>query len=300
MSGRAAVRTLAPAKVNLWLRVLGRRRDGFHEIDTLFQAVDLCDEVEVSRSPEAGIGLAVEGTELGPPRQNLAYRAACGFLDAVGPNVGAAGIRIRLGKRIPAGAGLGGGSSDAAAVLRCLSALWGHPLPHAALSEVGASLGSDVAFFLGAGPLARGRGRGEVLEALPSLPETHLVLVLPPVHVATGTAYGALARHRAEHGDEVRGVPADVPPGWESLAVAAVNDFELVVPTAHPSVEASLDALRSAGARPALLSGSGSACFGVCPSADRARDMADGLTAALGWPAVPVRTLAAFPAVRSL
>ncbi len=155
MSAPAAVRILAPAKVNLWLRVLRRRPDGFHELDTLFQAVDLCDEVEVSRRPGNGVRLTVEGAELGPARENLAHRAALAFLDAAGRSAGSDRVEIRLRKRIPAGAGLGGGSSDAAAVLRCVSALWGDPLSPAVLAELGASLGSDVAFFLGRGPLAR-------------------------------------------------------------------------------------------------------------------------------------------------
>jgi 4-diphosphocytidyl-2-C-methyl-D-erythritol kinase len=298
LSGRAAVRVLAPAKVNLWLRVLGRRSDGFHDLDTLFQAVDLCDEVQVSVEAGAGVELTVEGAELGPTRENLAHRAALGFLDAVGPGAGASRIEIFLRKRIPAGAGLGGGSSDAAAVLRCLNALWAAPLPPTVLSEIGTDLGSDVAFFLGATPLARGRGRGEVLQALPPLPEAHLVIVLPQVHVATGTAYGALARHRAVHGPEASRVPPAGSPTWAGLAEEAVNDFELVVPFAHPPVAASLEALRSAGARPALLSGSGSACFGVFPGEGRARAAASSLASALGWPAVPVRTLATFPAPR--
>jgi 4-diphosphocytidyl-2-C-methyl-D-erythritol kinase len=300
VSASFAVRILAPAKVNLWLRVLRRRPDGFHELDTLFQAVDLCDEVELSRGPGAGVGLLVEGAELGPARENLAYRAALAFLDAVGPAAGSDRVEILLRKRIPAGAGLGGGSSDAAAVLRCMSALWAHPLPPAVLAEVGASLGSDVAFFLGDGPLARGRGRGETLETLRPLPEAHLVLVLPPVHVATGPAYGALARHRAVHGAEAGDPPPTGTPTWSSLAEGAANDFEVVVPAAHPPVAASLEALRTAGARPALLSGSGGACFGAFPDGDRAREAGVALTAHLGWPAIPVRTLAAFPAPRPL
>ncbi|MHB1192526.1 MAG: 4-(cytidine 5'-diphospho)-2-C-methyl-D-erythritol kinase [Longimicrobiales bacterium] len=295
MSVPAAVRILAPAKVNLWLRVLRRRPDGFHELDTLFQAVDLCDEVEVSRRPGTGVGLTVEGADLGPARENLAHRAALAFLDAAGRSAGSDRVEIRLRKRIPAGAGLGGGSSDAAAVLRCVSALWGDPLPPAVLAEVGASLGSDVAFFLGRRPLARGRGRGELLEALQPLPQGHLVLVLPPVHVATGPAYGALARHRALHGADGGGPPPAGVPTWRDLAEAAVNDFELVVPGAHPPVAASLAALRAAGARPALLSGSGGACFGAFPDEDRARAAAAEIGGRLGWDAVLVRTLAAFP-----
>lgn len=296
MSGSAGFRILAPAKVNLWLRVLGRRPDGFHELDTLFQAVDLCDEVTVSRRDQAGVGLRVEGADVGPARENLAYRAALAFRDAAGPGAASGGVEILLRKRIPAGAGLGGGSSDAAAVLRCMNAVWGNPLVPAVLVEVGASLGSDVAFFLGGSALARGRGRGERLESLPSLPEARLVLVLPPAHVATGPAYGALARHRMVHGPGSSDVPPDATPSWRVLAGWAVNDFELVVPLAHPPVAASLAALRTSGARPALLSGSGGACFGVFPDGEGATAAAARISEELGWPAVPVRTLDRFPA----
>lgn len=295
LSAPGGVRVPAPAKVNLWLRVLRRRTDGFHELDTLFQAVDLCDQVEVTRAPGGRVRLGVDGAELGPVRENLAYRAALAFLDAVGPAAGSDGVRIRLVKRIPAGAGLGGGSSDAAAVLRCMNTLWARPVAAEVLAEVGASLGSDVPFFLGGAALARGRGRGEALEELPPLPPGHLVLVLPPVHVATGAAYGALARHRAVHGAGGGGVPGEAPQGWDDVARWAVNDFEQVVPAAHAPVAASLESLRGSGARPALLSGSGAACFGAFPDEASARAAAQALTERLGWPALPVRTLTSFP-----
>ena len=158
MTPPAAMRLEAPAKVNLLLRVLGLRADGFHDLDTLFQAVGLCDEVVVALSG-GGIELAVEGPDVGPVEENLAYRAAKAFLDAEGA-AARVGVDILLRKRIPAGAGLGGGSSDAAAVLRCLDALRARPFPRSKLVRIGAALGSDVPFFLGDGALARGRGRG--------------------------------------------------------------------------------------------------------------------------------------------
>ncbi|MDP2958010.1 MAG: 4-(cytidine 5'-diphospho)-2-C-methyl-D-erythritol kinase [Longimicrobiales bacterium] len=290
----AAVRLSAPAKVNLFLRVLERRPDGYHELDTLFQAVDLSDELLVIRDGSEVL-LSVEGADLGPAEDNLAVRAARAFLERIGSP--REGVGIRLHKRVPAGAGLGGGSSDAAAVLRCLNALWGRPLAGLVLAELGAALGSDVPFFLGDATLARGRGRGELLQAQPPLPVRDLVLVLPPVQVATGPAYSALARHR-----ETRPVAADAaawPRGgfwrWNDVADRAVNDFEAVVPAAHPAVAASLEALRRAGAGPALLSGSGAACFGVFADGARARATAADLASSLGWPALHVRTLAAFP-----
>jgi 4-diphosphocytidyl-2-C-methyl-D-erythritol kinase len=279
----------APAKVNLFLRVLGARPDGFHEIETLFQAVDLSDEVSLQEAPRGGIALEVEGADLGPVEENLAHRAARAFLGAVGVS---GSVLIRLKKRIPAGAGMGGGSSDAAAVLRLMNALYGEPLDADALVGVGAGLGSDVAFFLGESTTAIGRGRGEVLEAVPTLPEAQLVLVMPPVHVDTGQAYRALSSRGFTSGGPRLGDP---PAGWGWVASLAHNDFQDVVAGTHEEVREALDGLEAAGANPALLSGSGSSCFGRFPHAGVAASTAQALTGRLGFPCVAVRTLSSFP-----
>lgn len=297
-----SVTLAAPAKVNLFLKILHRRDDGFHELETLFQAVELCDRVTVARAG-TGVALEVDGPDLGPLEENLAHRAARAFLHRVGAR-GGEGVRIRLEKRIPAGAGLGGGSSDAAAVLRCLNALWGMgepgggALPPESLAALGAELGSDVPFFLGGSTLALGTGRGEILLPLHPLPSAHLVLVLPPAHVATGPAYGALAQSRELQPPPPRDAwdPASLARGWDGLAHAAVNDFETVVPDAHASVAASLQALREAGGAPVLLSGSGGACFGHFADGARAAAAAERVARSLGWPALAVRTLVQWPA----
>lgn len=278
-----------PAKVNLFLRVLGERADGYHEIETIFQAVSLHDDLAMDLVSGGEVGLDVAGADVGPPTSNLAYLAARAVLDAAGSDMG---VHVRLEKRIPAGAGLGGGSSDAAAALRCANALLGDPLGDAELADIAGGLGSDVPFFLGASTLALGRGRGELLEALPPLPDAHLVLVLPPVHVDTGWAYGALTEHRRAGGEAPRpGSHGDAPRTWADVAGLAVNDFEAVVPSAHREVAASLDALRKAGATPALLSGSGSACFGIFADAESARRAAELLSGSLPWPSLVARTL---------
>ena len=328
MTPSVSVGVAAPAKVNLFLHVLRRREDGFHELDTLFQAVDLCDDVVVTARPGTGVTLRVEGADVGPEKENLAYRAAAGFLDvAVGGRAAAPGFDLRssavaitLTKRIPAGAGLGGGPSDAAAVIRCMDALWPGALLPEELQKLAAGLGSDVPFFLGPSALSRGRGRGEVLTPLPGLPTRWLVLVLPPVHVATGPAYGALARIRAEGGTVVGAGPGvgaggeagDGSPGagvlpttwsgevsWDAVAAAATNDFEAVVPEAYPEVARALGALRGAGAGTVLLSGSGGACFGVFPDSTAAGDAAVRIGGALGWPTHAVPTLRALPPLQS-
>jgi len=280
----------APAKVNLYLHVGERREDGFHEIDTLFQAVSLWDRVRVERSA-GDVTLSVHGPDLGPVEENLAVRAARLFLEEIGSGEG---VALELTKDIPAGAGLGGGSSDAAAVLRAMNHLWSAPVSAARLAGLGARLGSDVPFFLGDSALARGTGRGEVLRPLSPLAPADLVLVLPPVHVATGAAYAELARNRTRLRRDVPPSP-EVPGGWADVEGLARNDFEEVVSAGHPEIRRSLDALRAAGARPALLSGSGAACFGVFGEEVDASAVAGRLTGVLGWPVRAVRTIAAFP-----
>ena len=285
---------LAPAKVNLFLRVLERRPDGFHELETLFQAVALHDVVHVQVASDDEIHLVVEGADVGPPEDNLAYRAALAYMKRARV---AAGLMIRLEKNIPAGAGLGGGSSDAAAVLKALNAAFGSPLADADLISIGATLGSDVPFFLGAGPTAVGRGRGEQLEAVPALPEAHLVLALPPVHVATGQAYQALSQRGLDSGGRRLGDP---PASWAWVTTLAHNDFQAVVAEQHPEVATALAALEDVGGDPVLLSGSGAACFGRFSSASLANAAAEALTQRLGFPCVAADTLTAFPALNRM
>ncbi len=211
------LRTLAPAKVNLRLRVLAREDSGYHQIETLFQALDFGDEVEVAEG-DRGIRLEVEGMDVGPVEENLAYRAAVSFLDRLR---GDGGVSIRLRKRVPPGAGLGGGSSDGAAVLRLLAALHPGAVGEEALLEIAAGLGADVPFFLAPSPLALAWGRGDRILPLSPLPPRPVLLALPPLAVDTPGAYGML--------DEVRGSgwaagPAllrRVPASWQEVGEVA-------------------------------------------------------------------------------
>lgn len=283
----------APAKVNLRLRVLGRRTDGYHDIDTLFQAIDLADDVSV-RLGDPGVRLDVAGAGLGPVTDNLAHRAAARLMAEVAFD---GGCDIRLVKRIPAGAGLGGGSSDGAAVLCCVARLLGIAQGDARVARVAAELGSDVPFFLGASPLARGRGRGELLEPLDALPTANLVLVSPPVHVSTGAAYQALSTSRqGPPGAPAREAPE--PRSWAEVAALASNDFQPVMAAAHPEVRRALQALELEGAAFALMSGSGSTVFGLFADPAKAEGVAAKLTAELGWPCRAVRTLEVMPEPR--
>lgn len=292
MTGSVLVR--APAKVNLFLRVLSRREDGFHQLETLFQAIDLCDVVRVRWARE-GVRLDVEGPDPCPPEENLAFRAALGFLSLFPSE---RGVQVTLEKRIPAGAGLGGGSSDAAAVLRCLLALSGVASTPPELMRMAAELGADVPFFLGESALARGTGRGELLEPLRPLPARWVVLSLPPVHVSTGAAYESLSRRTARsQTPSGAGVQAR---SWDDVVLQLSNDFQDVVSAQHASVAESLAALQREGASGVLLSGSGAASFGVFGSRAEAREVAGRLCGEFGWPFRAAETLTALPELQPM
>ena len=247
------------AKVNRSLVVLGRRPDGFHELDTVFQAVGLCDRLTFE--PADGLTLEVDDPSVPSGAENLVVRAAWALAAAAGV---AARAAITLEKRIPSGGGLGGGSSDAAVALLGLDALWRLGLPLDRLAAIGATLGSDVPFFLFGGT-ARGLGRGERIVPLPDLPPAGVVLVMPPFPVATPAVFGRL------------GAPAwDGRSGEEADAAGAPdrNDLEPAAEALFPPLRAVREALAAAGAAQARLSGSGSTVFGLFPDLASATDAA--------------------------
>lgn len=254
----------AHAKVNLHLAVLAREESGYHQIETVFCALQLADDVEVT-TVGRGIQLDIAGAELGPPEENLAHRAAVAFFEQTRLPPSA---RIRLLKRIPAGAGLGGGSSDAAATLAALNALHGYPLGPPTLREIGFSIGSDVPFFVAGVPLALAWGRGERLLAIPSPGETPVLVVVPPEPVFTRDAYDALDARRRTRLEAARSrvLALDDLRTYESIAALAVNDFEDVIFERHPELRRIKQLLAASGAVHALLTGTGSALFGLFPS----------------------------------
>lgn len=269
--GAEAIRLTAPAKINLRLCVLAREASGFHQIETLFCALELADIVEV-RHANPGFELRVSGAQLGPPTQNLAYRAAQLFFRTSGidPHVA-----IALHKRIPVGGGLGGGSSDAATTLRALDALCAEPLGEARLLDLAPALGSDVPFFLVGSPLALAWGHGERLLPLRHLPAAPVLLAVPPFPSSTAEAYGELAKQRSRAKPHLRAarLHPDRLGDWTDIATVATNDFEPVLFARFPELAAIKSALVDAGANVALLAGSGSTVFGVFPD-DAMRDAA--------------------------
>jgi 4-diphosphocytidyl-2-C-methyl-D-erythritol kinase len=238
------------AKVNRSLVVLGKRADGYHELDTVFQAVGMADRLTFEASESLSLSVDDPSVPAGP--ENLVLRAARALADAAGLRPRAA---ITLEKRIPSGGGLGGGSSDAAVTLLGLSALWGLELLPGRLEEIGAALGSDVPFFLHGGT-ARGLGRGERIVPLPDLPPEGVVLVMPPFPVATPDVFRALAAPACDGRDA------------EPLAdpgTADRNDLEAAAEALFPALRTVREALAGAGATRARLSGSGSTVFGLFP-----------------------------------
>lgn len=257
---RMADRLFAPAKVNLSLRIFAPDDTGYHPLDTLFCAIDLCDTIEIAEG-DAGIALHVTGADVGATERNLAWRAAHEFYLATGI---APRVQIQLHKKIPAGAGLGGGSSDAAAVLRALNDTHGGVLPDADMFAIAARLGSDVPFFLCKSAFARATGHGELIEELPALPPAPMIVIAPATSVPTVAAYRWLddARAFSEPQHEEWSAPAD----WGDVAKRATNDFEPVLFGKHPALAGYKKALLETGATSALLSGSGSALFAVYAS----------------------------------
>jgi 4-diphosphocytidyl-2-C-methyl-D-erythritol kinase len=257
------MRYLAPAKLNLFLHITGRRDDGFHNLETVFQLVDLCDEIEITSRADGRIvrDPPPDDPVLAalPDAEDLTVRAALLLQRESGVALGAS---IHVHKRIPAGGGMGGGSSDAATVLLALNQQWGLDLPLARLAQLGLTLGSDVPVFV-YGHTAFASGRGEVLEPIET-PPRWFVVVWPQVAVATRDIFSARQLTRDTPALKIRALPAD----------GGRNDCEPVVRAHYPQVAQVLDRLAPMGAR---LTGTGACVF---VSADT-RAQAEGIAATM-------------------
>lgn len=279
----------APCKVNLTLDVGFPRADGYHDIDSLVVLFTPADEVTVSCRTGTDtnlVELTCDDPALPTDSRNLAYRAATVFRDTFAAGE-TAHLLLHLRKRLPHQAGLGGGSSDAAGVLKAFAAAANISLSDERLRAAAASLGSDVPLFLQHCPV-RMRGRGEVVEALPfSLPPLFGVLVKPDVGVPTGPAYARLdaLRHRTPGASTPRLLELLRTDGAnpEALGTAFHNDFEAAVLPAYPEVADAHRAVRDAGAVRALLCGSGAAVFGLARDRDHARALTKSLCGKFSW-----------------
>lgn len=284
----------SPAKINLFLEVIARRPDGYHEIESVMQLVDLCDCVRLARKPR-GIQVSVAGAELPSGRGNLAYKAAALLMETAGLS---AGVHIRLEKRIPVAGGLGGGSSNAAAVLAGLNRLYGLGRSREELREIAASLGSDVPFFLSDG-LALATGRGEILTPLEPWPPRWVVLANPGVPVSTAWAYREVSSKLTEWQPQasIRTLIADGRLPWPPLW--AFNRLEAVVLPHRAEVRSLKALLEQGGGAPVLMSGSGASLFAVVPDAATGQALAARARAAGGF-AAAVATLARNPILTAM
>jgi 4-diphosphocytidyl-2-C-methyl-D-erythritol kinase len=290
---RAIARRLvltAAAKVNLVLEVLDRRADGYHEIATVMQTVDLADRLTLEDSDV--LELACQTPGVPTDVSNLALKAAVALRDAGRVE---RGVRITLDKRIPVAAGLGGGSSDAAAVLLGLNRLWRLRWPMARLAEVAITLGMDVPFFLRGG-VALGTGRGERLRTVTGA-SLALVLANPGVAVSTAEAYGRVTRAMYTDGAQCDAMIAALGTRRPARVAASLyNGLEAAVTPAHPEIARMRAALLAAGALGARMSGSGPTVFAVARSFEQARQIRRRVTRG-SWRCWAVRTTRG-PAVR--
>lgn len=253
----------AYAKINICLDVVGKRPDGYHDVDMIMQNISLCDSIAIEKTLSqielGGTGL------LSYDKANLAYRAAELFFDASGIKGGA---RIHIQKRIPLCAGLAGGSTDAAAILKGLNLLYGKPLTLPVLTKIGARLGADVPFCV-LGKTARACGIGDKLTEISPLPCKSILIVKPTVAVSTPEAYAGLDFDNMDHPDIEKAICAIENGDMKSLYREMGNSFEYSIFRKHPEIANIKSKMLCYGADASLMSGSGSAVFGIFEDEDK-------------------------------
>ncbi len=271
----------APAKINLFLHVIGKRDDGYHELVTRMQKIDLCDTLYLELSRKPGVRFECDDPELPKDHNNLAVRAARDLLDHLGKSK-EIGVAIRLEKRIPAGAGLGGGSSDSGTVLKAVNDLLGHPCSTGELIALAARIGADVPFFAIDTTSVLATGIGERMVAVPDLRGYWILLVNPGISIATGWVFQNLTLTKKIDGSKLKG---SVGFGQEVFSLDQMhNDLEKPVCAHYPVIDEIRQALLEAGAERALMSGSGSTVYGLFADQDvgRKNDLIDRFTAVFG------------------
>ncbi|MGK2945971.1 MAG: 4-(cytidine 5'-diphospho)-2-C-methyl-D-erythritol kinase [Desulfuromonadales bacterium] len=265
----------APAKINLCLHVLGQRNDGYHDLATLMQRIDLQDRLEMTVSNGSGITVSCPQVTLPKGLENIAGRAARLFLEHIGDE---RSISITIDKKTPSAAGLGGGSSDAAAVLLAMNDLLDADLSRGELMALGVRLGADVPFFL-YGQTAWATGIGECLQSWPGLPQVTLVLVNPGIVVSTAWVFQNLGLTRPRPTARIPRFPERA----SDLVRLLHNDLEVVTCQHHPVITTIKERLIASGADGSLMSGSGATVFGVFDDASRAERAAQIISAETDW-----------------
>ena len=259
----------SPAKVNLGLNMLGKREDGFHELETLFQMVNWCDEIEIEGLITGGLSLTCNQSDIPTDERNLIIKAAR-LLKTRYPDR-CQGARIHLNKNIPHGAGLGGGSGNAAGALLALNYLWGLNLKREELIALATTLGSDVPFFL-LSPCAIGRGRGEILQAVETSVKFYILMVYPEMVLSTAWVYGNLKLKLTKHENNISILKnLLLQSEFAQIGETWINDLEPVVFQEYPEILEIKNELLVLGAKGALLSGSGSTVFGMFDDLETAK-----------------------------
>jgi 4-diphosphocytidyl-2-C-methyl-D-erythritol kinase len=278
------------AKINLHLRVLERRKDGYHNLDTVFQTISLHDTISISLVDGPHVVLSSNDRLLRGDENNLVIRAVRLLQSRYAAGKGA---HLRLDKRIPMQAGLGGGSSDAAVTLIGLAHLWEINIPRAELIALGSILGADVSFFFYGGR-ARATGLGDCVESVDDAPEQFLLVIKPNANISTAEAYKALDERSLTSPDAktILSTSSQTADSDKIDSANFINDFEAVVFDLEPEIRRAKNALLKAGAGTALLAGSGSGVFGVFDSEDAQRRAIQAIELEAGWRVFPCRTVA--------
>ena len=262
----------SPAKLNLALRIVGKRADGYHELQTIMQKISLYDEIELRLSSRQGISVTTDDPSVPSDERNLAYQAALKILESAHISTG---VAIHIRKNIPAGAGLGGGSSNAAAVLKGLNKLLGCKLTSSSLKKLGVTLGADVPFFLYTKNTARAGGIGERLSPVTIERPLWFIVIYPGFSVATAWAYRnyKILTNKIKHIKLPNSI-SDI----NQVLLYLVNDLEQVVLGQYPEIKKIKNDLIKAGACGSLMSGSGSSVFGIFPDEKRAQRALSAIT----------------------
>ncbi|MDO9042069.1 MAG: 4-(cytidine 5'-diphospho)-2-C-methyl-D-erythritol kinase [Desulfocapsaceae bacterium] len=263
MSSGTSLVLRASAKVNLFLRIIKRRPDGYHDLDTVMQKLDLCDLITLTVTDEPGVVLRCPDSDLPEDRSNIVFRAAEAFLAAC--ECEKVGVSITLEKNIPVAAGLGGGSSDAGTVLVGLNRLLGAGFSVADLIALARPLGADVPFFVTDFGAVRAEGIGDQMSAVPSLKDCTFVLVNPGFPVSTRWVYEKYALTMADKDSKLRDSQKKIS---HFLPYAGNNDLEQITLSSYPEVERLKQGLLSLGASSVLMSGSGPTVFGIFTDED--------------------------------
>ncbi|RDW15300.1 4-(cytidine 5'-diphospho)-2-C-methyl-D-erythritol kinase [Oceanobacillus arenosus] len=263
----------APAKINLSLDVLGKRNDGYHNVEMIMTTVDLADRIELSPLEQDKIIISLESRYVPNDERNLAYKAAEIFKKKYGIKMG---VHIKIEKNIPVSAGLGGGSTDAAAVLRGMNRLWDLNIPIRELAELGATIGSDISFCV-YGNTAIARGYGEQIETLASPPPCWVVLAKPDIGVSTRTIFARVKVDELYHPKTNHILEALMEKDFSKLCNNIGNSLEQITQYLHPEVRHIKEAMRQIGAQGVLMSGSGPTVYGLVEHENKARRIYNGM-----------------------